>query len=46
MYVLIFHHPEPESSTICCLKEVNFKFNNMGRLKVEEWRLYAIKIVN
>ena len=46
MYVLIFHHPEAEGSTMSCLKEVHFKFNNIGRLKVEEWKLYAIKIVN
>ena len=41
--VLVFHHPEPESSIICCLKEVHIKFNSIGRLKVEEWKMYTIK---
>lgn len=26
----------------CCLKEIHFKFNDIGRLKVQRWKIYTI----
>lgn len=29
--------------TICCLKEIDLKYNNLHKLKVKGWEKYAMK---
>lgn len=33
-----------QDSTICCFQETLFKYENIGRIKVKDWKNYHAKV--